>query len=259
MKSDQQQTREIRAVVLDIEGTTTEIDFVYQTLFPYARLHLAEFLNSGMDERDFEQLREEFDAETALDLPVWMNPPVAYLLWLMDQDRKSRGLKSIQGKIWEKGYRDGSLRGALFPDVPRFLKRWRAEGGKVYIYSSGSVQAQRLLFEYSVFGNLTQMIDGYFDTAVGPKRAVSSYQSIASETGIDARECLFVSDIAEECGAARDAGMATVMSIRPGNSPQQPGFQTISSFDELPAIISRIRGGAEEECIDHSNGEKKVV
>ncbi len=224
-------------LLLDIEGTTTPIDFVYQTLFPYARARMHDYLTSSLEPDDRAGLADEYAAEAVLPKPSWTEPPTSYLLWLMDQDRKSRGLKSVQGKIWEKGYRDGSLRGELFRDVAPALRRWKEEGKRVFIYSSGSVKAQRLLFEFSVEGNLANLIDGYFDTAVGPKRDRKSYATIAREIGVDPARVCFVSDILEECEAARAAGFQVRLAVRPGNSPQARNYPIITSFETLISPI----------------------
>ena len=223
----------IRGVLLDIEGTTTPIDFVHQTLFPYATKHLDTYLNRSFDSSDRESLRADYELETASDVPRWSEPPVEYLQWLMVQDRKSRGLKSIQGKIWESGYKSGELVGAVYPDVAPAFRHWEAAGKSINIYSSGSVQAQRLIFGYSTAGELTPFIGGYFDTTTGPKRESSSYQSISAVLGMPAASILFISDIPAELEAARGAGLQVCLSIRPENSVQDWDGMSIRSFDEL--------------------------
>lgn len=222
-----------RALLLDIEGTTTPIDFVVATLFPYARARLSAFVRDRLSREDREQLSAEYAADTDPGKPVWGDSPLAYLLWMMDRDRKSRGLKSIQGQIWEAGYLDGSLRGALFGDVAGAIARWREERGRVYIYSSGSMLAQKLLFRYSEAGDLSAMIDGYFDTEVGPKREAASYQRIVERIGLPAAECLFVSDVPAECEAAMAAGLQVRLSVRPGNPVYVSPLETIRSLDEI--------------------------
>lgn len=234
----------IEVLLLDIEGTTTPIDFVYQTLFPYARARMNDYLLQSFEPSDRAALLDEYATETMASKPDWAEPPTEYLLWLMDQDRKSRGLKSVQGKIWEKGYRDGSLRGELFPDVAPALRRWQSSGKRVFIYSSGSVHAQKLLFEFSVEGNLLNLIDGHFDTAVGPKREPTSYVRIAREMGVEPERALFVSDTGEECEAAQRAGFQVLLSVRPGNSPQARNYPVITSFENL---ISHVRVGTERQ------------
>ena len=210
------------AYLLDIEGTTTPVDFVYKTLFPFARRALPEFLESSLRdpaqkaalEADAQLLADEYRADCAAGRspPAWdTEGPSAgllpYLFWLMDADRKSRGLKSIQGRIWEQGYRSGGLFGELYPDVEPALRRWRGRGARVFIFSSGSVLAQKLLFAHLPGGDLTPLLDGHFDTEVGSKREPASYARIAAQIGLPAAEILFLSDTPEELTAARAAGL----------------------------------------------------
>src|SRR5262249_24778172 len=149
------------------------------------------------------------------DLPA----AARYLEWLMDRDRKSPGLKRLQGDIWRAGYRDGTLKGEVFPDVPAALKRWKAAGLVVAIYSSGSVAAQKMLFGTTADGDLTSLLAGFFDTAVGPKMATDSYCRIASMMGLETARILFLSDAPAELEAARVAGCQTLLTVRPGNAP----------------------------------------
>src|SRR6266480_5116089 len=174
---------DIRAILLDIEGTTTPIAFVQQVLFPYARAQVREYLQQNATNpgvlADIAALRAEHAAEPAAQsgLPAW-NPSderrsaEAYVYWLMDRDRKSTGLKSLQGRIWEAGYEAGELKGKgeVYPDVRPALERWRNAGTTIAIFSSGSVQAQRNLFANTTAGDLSQLLSGYFDTTTGPKR-----------------------------------------------------------------------------------------
>jgi len=233
--------RGIAAVLLDIEGTTTPIAFVHDVLFPFARRELAGFLRSEFATPQVHAAMARLSDEHAADLARGDAPPpladdaVAYAHWLMDRDRKSPGLKDLQGLIWERGYRSGQLRGQVYPDVPAAMRRWRADGLEVAIYSSGSALAQRLLFESTAAGDLTPMLSRFFDTAMGPKRAPDSYFRIAGALGREPRQILFVSDIVDELEAARAAGLDTRLSIRPGNSPQcgAERFVAIRSFDEV--------------------------
>jgi enolase-phosphatase E1 len=164
------------------------------------------------------------------------NPPMAsvsaYVHWLIDQDRKSPGLKSLEGKIWHEGYRTGDLRGEVYPDVPPALARWREQGKEVAIFSSGSVQAQRDLFATAAAGDLTRYIRAYFDTTTGPKSAPPSYASIAAELGHPPGSILFVSDVAAELDAAQAAGMATALCVRGPESPDA-GHRVIRTLDDL--------------------------
>ncbi len=234
---------------MDIEGTTSPIDFVYEVLFPYARLHLEEYLKrkAGSEEleRDLLELREEHvkDLAEALAPPEWIDAPpdaqiqsvVRYVFWLMDRDRKSAGLKSLQGKIWQEGYLKGELKSQVFPDVPPALKDWKEKNLDVRIFSSGSLLAQRLLFANTQAGDLTGFLNGYFDTGIGPKTSAESYRRIAAEFKVAASEVLFVSDVIKELDAGSSSGMKTLLSVRPGNPPQPKGHAhgVISSFSEI--------------------------
>jgi len=223
----------MRVILLDIEGTTTPVDFVYQTLFPYARKRLNQFVESKLAKTDLKQLETEYKNDNSPSKPKWNLPPADYLLWLMDLDRKSPALKSIQGKIWKAGYEDGSLKGEVFPDVVPAIKRWKALGKKVCIYSSGSVLAQKLLFKYCQAGDISPLIDGYFDTEVGPKKEPQSYKEIARRLGVPTNEILFISDSAAECAAAEKAGCLVRYSVRPGNNVEKVSFEHVESFEEI--------------------------
>ena len=238
----------IQAILLDIEGATTSIDFVYQTLFPYARRHLLEFVERHYGSNDFrntvDQLRREWeaDARQSDDCPAWKSESraaeiesiVAYCYWLMDQDRKSTPLKSLQGMIWESGYRNGDLRGHVYPDVPAAFARWKQQGKTISIFSSGSVLAQKLIFAHTEAGDLTPFITAYFDTTTGPKRGAESYRKIAVALGAPSNEILFLSDSVAELDAAQSAGMQTALSVRPENPPTGPiSHRMIRSFDEV--------------------------
>lgn len=217
-----------RVYLLDVEGTVAPLSLVSEQLFPYARVHLADFLKQNLQQRDIQSdlklLAEENRAELNENSPTFgieiRNElhARAYLLWLMDCDRKSTALKSLQGKIWKAGFESGELKGTLFADVPAAFARWAGQG-RVAIYSSGSVEAQRLLFRYSTQGDLTPLIAGYFDTRSGPKTESASYTAIAAELRIEPEEVLFFSDVARELDAARAAGCQTRLAVRPGNAP----------------------------------------
>jgi enolase-phosphatase E1 len=238
----------VRGVVLDIEGTTTPISFVYDVLFPYARTNLREFLAthgpSGLLAEVDSQLREEHAADVARGdspppLPADLSSGNAsdlepYVIWLMDRDRKSTGLKLLQGMIWQRGFADGTLRGELFPDVAPALARWQSSSIDVAIYSSGSVLAQRLIFGYTPDGDLTPRISQFFDATIGPKRVADSYRHIAAELHHAPNELLFVSDVHAELSAARAAGFQAMLCVRPGNpEPAREDETAIESFDDI--------------------------
>jgi enolase-phosphatase E1 len=223
--------------LLDVEGTVAPISLVTEQLFPYAEAHFGEFLRDNIDDpavrQDLMLLAKENQAETDPTLPCRLPNvkwPVLvtetkfqidayfYLLWLMDQDRKSTALKSLQGKIWKAGFESGELKGTLFADVPEAFMRWAVQG-KVAIYSSGSVEAQQLLFRHSNYGDLTAQISGHFDTRTGPKAGSASYAAIAAAMGVEPGAAIFFSDVVRELDAAREAGMATRLVVREGNAP----------------------------------------
>jgi enolase-phosphatase E1 len=225
-----------RAILLDIEGTTTPIAFVYDVLFPYARAHVRDFLRDHPDADAIAMLKREWAAEPAASVAPPPGDLATYVEWLMDRDRKSPGLKALQGLVWQRGYGDGTLKGEVFPDVPPALERWRKGGVKTAIYSSGSMLAQRLLFGTTAFGDLTPLLSGFFDTSSGVKTSSESYRRIAAALECTAEEMLFVSDITAELDAARGAGCDALLCIRPANVPVhiQPLEPVVHSFDEIP-------------------------
>jgi enolase-phosphatase E1 len=236
----------VQAIVLDIEGTTTPIAFVHDVLFPFARAHLREHLqnpvNVGQLREPIRRLREEWSADVAdgehppgmAELASEAGAFLPYVEWLMDRDRKSPGLKMLQGQIWEQGYRAGVLRGEVFSDVPPALRRWREAGLDLAIYSSGSELAQRLIFGHTVHGDLTPFISRFLDTAVGAKIAAESYRRVAADLARPAGRILFISDVTAELDAARAAGCRVLLCVRPGNRPQPDHpYTVIATFDEI--------------------------
>jgi enolase-phosphatase E1 len=223
-----------RGILLDIEGTTTPITFVYDVLFPFARQHAPVFLKNS----DLQDLEREYQQDVLRNNnpPRWTTHGETYFYWLMDQDRKSTALKAIQGEIWLHGYKSGELHGEVFPDVPPALKRWHNTGADVRIFSSGSSLAQKLLFGTTKHGDLTKFLNGYFDTTTGPKNEPESYEKIAAAFGLVPGEILFVSDVTRELDAASAAGMETLLCVRPGNHPQPPhDHQVITTFEDINA------------------------
>ena len=242
-----------RVYLLDVEGTVAPISFVYEQLFPYARAHFEEFLQCNVAHlpEDFfgylnqlivENLSEQdpdapkilpvFDSKTVSANPsAFVQGALAYIFWLMDRDRKSTALKSLQGKIWKAGFESGELKGTLFDDVPDALEHWSSEG-KVAIYSSGSVEAQRLVFRHSTFGDLTGLISNYFDTRTGAKAEPGSYSAITAAMGAAPGEMIFFSDVVRELDAARAAGCQTRLVVREGNAPVEDahGHAAVESF-----------------------------
>ncbi|HJZ65601.1 MAG TPA: acireductone synthase [Candidatus Acidoferrum sp.] len=240
-------TSSVFCFLLDIEGTTTPVDFVYKTLFPFAAERVDGFLRRHIPEAEtvslLEDLRQAHAAEWT-DHPAigpWLRrtpeeeiaSATKYVRHLIAVDRKVRPLKTLQGKIWEEGYRSGNLLGEVYEDVPRAFARWRSDGKRIAIFSSGSILAQKLLFGHSNAGDLTKQIEAYFDTTTGPKREAKSYSAIAGALREKSGSVLFVSDVEAELDAAKEAGMQTALMIRPGAAEATNArHATIKSFDE---------------------------
>jgi enolase-phosphatase E1 len=234
--------------LLDIEGTTTPIEFVHRTLFRYARAGVSGFLarhrNDPAVRADIARLKTEHAAESPQPgLPPWHDDTASvttYVHWLIERDRKSTGLKSLQGRIWEEGYRAGELKSEVYPDVPSALERWRSQGIDIAIFSSGSIQAQQSLFRNTAAGDLTHFIRAYFDTTTGPKTAPQSYTRIAAALERSPADVLFVSDIVAELDAAFTAGTQTALCVRtPGPLAATGAHPVIRGFNQLPENASR--------------------
>jgi len=229
---------DVRGILLDIEGTTTPIAFVHDVLFSYAREHVGEFLSANAEKEEVRADIALLSDEYADDVSKGLNPPplvADYVEWLIALDRKSTGLKSLQGKIWRQGYEEGSLQSQVFADVAPAFERWHARGLTINIFSSGSVLAQKLLFAHTEAGDLTHFIDEYFDTNVGKKAEAESYRRISKQLKLPPQNILFISDVIAELNAAHDAGMKAWLSIRPGNTPQDNlnSYPVILTFDQL--------------------------
>ena len=221
----------VAAVLLDVEGTTTALSFVHDVLFPYARRHLEEFVRLRAKEAQvaeiLNEVRRDLGSSTADDASV-----VAKLSEWMAEDRKVTPLKQLQGLIWEDGYRQDRFRGHVYPDASEAIRRWHGLGIRLYVFSSGSVQAQELLFEHSDQGRLTQYLHGHFDTKIGSKRDPESYRRIASTVELAPSRMLFLSDITEELDAASEAGMQVYQLVR-GDDVQSRHPQA-RDFTEIP-------------------------
>lgn len=236
----------MKVILTDIEGTTTSISFVYETLFPYAKERMRSFLQNDEDVESLREelslLRDEIADDVASGREVACVIPdgsveeaevreaiAARALELMERDVKSTGLKSLQGRIWAEGFASGELRGHVFDDVPHALARWRSAGFRLAVYSSGSVAAQKLLFGYSTAGDLTPFFSGFFDTTSGGKKESQSYVAISRELGVAPADVLFLTDHPDEVRAAREAGCGVVLLERPGNAP-------VTDLDVLRAV-----------------------
>lgn len=225
----------IKVILTDIEGTTSSIDFVHQTLFPYAKAHMRSFLRENADSEELQQ--QLFEIERIEQDALSLDAAADVLERWIAEDRKVTPLKALQGMIWRQGYEAGELKGHVYADTPEYLRQWHAQGLKLYVYSSGSVEAQKLIFGYTAYGDLTKLFSGYFDTRVGGKREVASYQAIVKQIGVPAAEILFLSDVGEELDAARAAGLATAQLIRDAKAVSFPAHAQASDFSKvvLPA------------------------
>ncbi|HEX7326039.1 MAG TPA: acireductone synthase [Rhodanobacteraceae bacterium] len=204
----------VRAIVTDIEGTTSSVAFVRDVLFPYAREHLPGFINTHRHSADVRRWLDATAREAGIDDPDSQRVVDTLLRWI-DEDRKATPLKALEGMLWAKGYADGAYRAHVYADVPAKLRAWKAQGLKLYVYSSGSVAAQKLFFGHSEAGDLTSLFDGWFDTEVGGKRERGSYLRIAEALALAPPAILFLSDLAAELDAAHGAGMQTIRLCRP--------------------------------------------
>ena len=229
-----------RGILLDVEGTTSSISFVYDVLFAFARQHVGDFLLQHRLDPAVQAAAAALATETGAADATLADPAGATRLALaaidlMNRDVKSTPLKALQGMIWRSGFDSGELVSHVFEDVPETLAQWADSGLDVRIYSSGSIDAQKLFFSHTCAGDLTPHLRGHYDTTTGPKREAASYRAIAVDMGMEPREILFISDVGEELDAARQAGMATALAIRPGN--REPGgrleHESLELFTEI--------------------------
>ncbi|OYY91718.1 MAG: acireductone synthase [Sphingomonas sp. 28-66-16] len=208
----------IKAILTDIEGTTSSISFVADVLFPYARARLASYCAAHPDQ--VAPILAEVQAMEPGD-------PIATMTRWIDTDQKITPLKTLQGMIWDAGFKDGAFKGHVYSDAVAALKRWHAAGVPLFVFSSGSVAAQKLIFGYSEAGDLTPLFSGYFDTTTGPKRESVAYTRIAGAIGVPVGQVLFLSDVSAETDAAKAAGMQALLIDREG------GPADIASFDAI--------------------------
>lgn len=239
--------RDLKSLLLDIEGTTSSISFVHDVMFPLVRERLATFLERHWEDGSLttalEQIeadrigRESLRAAGGNARKFFRERVIREVQEQMDEDRKATGLKRLQGMIWREAFVAGELKSHVYPDVPPALIDWHSRGLELRIYSSGSVESQRLFFGHTVAGDLLPYFCGFYDTTIGAKKDPASYDKIAADIGCEARQIVFISDLPGELQAARAAGFQVVLSIRPGNSAV-PGqdFPQIASFAELHCL-----------------------
>ena len=231
-------------VLLDIEGTTSSVRFVYDVMFPYARQHVGVYLEKYWEttaaqhaltqmahDAGHASLTDWFD--TTHDEPRLM--VLDHFIALMDQDIKATGLKLLQGLIWESAFKSGEIQAHVYDDVQPAMVNWHKQGIKIYIYSSGSIPTQKLFFSHTEAGDLLPMLSGHFDTTIGSKRHAESYHQIISEIDLPTEQILFISDVVAELDAAKDSGMQTLLSVRPENSAvdDAKGHRMIHGFDQV--------------------------
>jgi len=235
-------------ILLDIEGTITSISFVKDTLFPYVTEVLEDYVKKYWDDESFQQDLELLRAQAVIDSNIEGFVPISTgdnakksvinnVLWQMTNDKKTTALKQLQGHIWKDGYESGLLKGHLYEDVLPVLNKLTDLGKKIYTYSSGSTKAQELLFQYSIYGDVSSIFLKYFDTKMGPKGSETSYANIASELNVNCSDILFLTDVIVEAEAAIKAGCNSILLVRPGNAPLDPEksskFRIIKTLDEL--------------------------
>jgi enolase-phosphatase E1 len=224
----------IRAILTDIEGTTSSIRFVHDVLFPYARKHMETFIHCNAQDPQVVSLLNDVRLEAGETLDL--NGIVAQLLAWIDADRKITPLKALQGMIWESGYGKGDFTGHIYPDAVAQLQTWHRAGLKLYVFSSGSVQAQQLLFGHSAAGNLTALFSGYYDTRIGNKQDPAAYRAIAADIGLPAGEILFLSDIVAELDAAHAVGMHTTLLVRDAQHHPSVPHRQVSDFFAIDPV-----------------------
>ena len=249
-----------KVLLLDIEGTTTPISFVTKRLFPYAQSNLSNYFMNNYKSKEVKNalnsLQEQCNADIVAklcfkkdfayidliknDQKSVLDSAIEYVLWLMSNDRKVTSLKQLQGNIWKSAYKNGDIKGEVFPDVKPAIEKAKKAGKCVCIYSSGSVAAQKLLFKHSVLGNMLSLIDSHFDTTIGDKKVCSSYSKIAEKLKVKSNDILFLTDIASEADAALSAGCNVFVVCRPGNKliPNLHDYHTINDFSVLSKCFS---------------------
>ncbi|HET6602663.1 MAG TPA: acireductone synthase [Xanthomonadaceae bacterium] len=227
------------AIVTDIEGTTSSISFVRDVLFPYSRRALPDYVRAHRGDPEVRRWLDRINMDHhggALD----DEGLIAQLLSWIDEDRKDTALKALQGMVWRHGYRAGEFQAHVYEDAARALQRWHRRGIALYVYSSGSVTAQKLFFAHTLAGDLAGLFAGHFDTEIGAKRDPAAYQFIAARLERPATSLLFLSDTVEELDAAREAGLATVLVDRPQEHRSREGdaahgHRRVESFDDIEA------------------------
>ncbi|MDH5435377.1 MAG: acireductone synthase [Gammaproteobacteria bacterium] len=225
----------IKAIVTDIEGTTSSLSFVKDILFPYARKHMGEYVRCHAEEDRVAALINDVRLEAGESLSL--DDVVLQLEQWIDEDKKVTPLKALQGLLWETGYQQGDFKGHIYDDAKLNLEKWQQQGLRLYVYSSGSVYAQKLLFGFTEYGDLNVLFSGYFDTKTGAKTEAGSYRKIADEINLSANEVLFLSDIEAELDAAKEAGMNTCWLVRDGSIDVNAAHLQVKDFNEVTSRL----------------------
>lgn len=239
----------VRGILLDIEGTTSSISFVYDEMFPFVRRELAAYLETHWGEPDLITACEQVAVDAGHDsLAAWTGSDgqraavQGEVLRLMDNDVKATGLKMLQGQIWKSGFQSGELVAHVYDDVVGVLQKWQSAGIDIRIYSSGSVQAQKLFFGHTREGSLLDLFRGHYDTKIGSKREADSYSAIVDEFQLPANQILFVSDVVAELEAAASSGLSTALCVRPGNAKVdgEHSHPVIHEFTEIEVVTGAV-------------------
>jgi enolase-phosphatase E1 len=227
----------IRVILTDIEGTTSSISFVHDVLFPYAAEHLPAFVREQQENPEVSEQLDLVAEESGTDRGDAEALIKTLQAWIRE-DRKATPLKALQGMVWEQGYQQGELKGHIYEDAAQYLQHWHDRGLRLYVYSSGSVKAQKLIFGFTTEGDFTPFFSGYFDTRIGGKKEPEAYRNILSELGVEAGTLLFLSDVEAELEAAEAAGIKTAWLIRDGELPETERF-VARNFAEVDALLQR--------------------
>lgn len=227
----------IRVILTDIEGTTSSISFVHDVLFPFAAEHLPGFVTENRGDPAVAEQLDAVAAASGVDRQDVEGLVEVLQQWIRE-DRKETSLKALQGMVWEQGYQQGELKGHIYPDAADYLQRWHDRGLRLFVYSSGSVKAQKLIFGFTTEGDFTPFFSGYFDTRIGGKKEADSYRNILKELGVEPETVLFLSDVEAELEAAEAAGMKTAWLVREGELPDTGRF-VARDFSEVETLLRK--------------------
>ena len=223
----------IKAIVTDIEGTTSSISFVKEVLFPYSRQHMETFIITHQNDSTIQTFLQDINCIVGKELSI--QEQIAQLIQWIDEDKKITPLKAIQGLIWKSGFAEGAFKHHMYEDAVHALRKWHREGFSLYIFSSGSIYAQQLLFRHTAYGDLTPLFTNYFDTTIGAKRETAAYRAIVEEISDDniASEILFLSDVQDELDAAKAVGMQTYWIVRDGKVRAESVHRQVTNFEQI--------------------------